>query len=68
MTRADKARRTVALSTDGALLAKATVPEYDGLAITNLAPGRLVTARVAVALPDGLLVSFLSVLTGSVRT
>eukprot|EP00850_Spirogloea_muscicola_P013563 SM000092S24531 [mRNA] locus=s92:547777:562774:- [translate_table: standard] len=63
----DKVRKLVMVSTDTQAAATTTMREYDGLTLDSLVPGALVNARVKAVLNDGLLLTFLTYFTGTLR-
>eukprot|EP00850_Spirogloea_muscicola_P009207 SM000051S17567 [mRNA] locus=s51:399348:414396:+ [translate_table: standard] len=63
----DKVRKLVMVSTDTQAAASTTMREYDGLTLDSLVPGALVNARVKAVLNDGLLLTFLTYFTGTLR-
>ncbi|BBM98348.1 rRNA biogenesis protein RRP5 [Marchantia polymorpha subsp. ruderalis] len=63
----DKKRGTVNLIVDQKAVAAAVVLEQEGFSVEQLIPGSLVNAKVRAVLRDGLLVSFLTYMNGTVN-
>jgi len=63
VSKVDKKKKVITVTTN-----TKAVPaiESDGITLSNLTPGMLVSAKVRAVLPDGLLLTFLSYFTGTV--